>query len=431
MRLELLYKRRSGLVLSRFCPVCAAAWLFIFAPDPAAAQGRGPTRVEVLPAVEREVAPSIRLVGTVRPQLRTTVATEVAGLVTALPADEGVFVPKGELLCKLRDAPRRFARDEAVARLSQLKAALVVSQAELSKAKFEKERTERLWKIEGSTNKEHNDALADFEAAKGRVDQAKFSADAQRAVVDRLEDALSRTEIRAPYDGHVVTKHTEIGSWVDDGGGIVELVDLSIVRVRVNVPEAYIGFCDVGAEAYVSVDALDESFGGRISRVIPDADERARTFPIDIDIPNPTGRLRAGMFVRALVPSGPKANQLLIPKDAIVMRGPLQMIFVVRTSEKGQMAEIQPVEVLSEVLDYVAVKVPGLSAGDQVVVRGNERMMGPGPVIAIPRPDEPSPKSERPSEVHQMSTAGSKPARGTVPDDDVKLDRTRELEQDG
>jgi RND family efflux transporter MFP subunit len=174
---------------------------------------------------------------------------------------------------------------------------------------------------------------------------------------------------------------------VDQGGEVFDLVDLSTVRVRVAVPESIIGFCQVGALAQVSVEALGKVYPGRISRVIPDADERARTFPVEIDLANAAGELKAGMFVRSAVPSGPKAERLVVPKDAVVVRGPLSMIYVVRGSEEGRMAVPTPVEILSEVMDHVAVQAQGLSSGDQVVVRGNEYMFGPTAVSVMSTPE--------------------------------------------
>ena len=385
------------------------AFLGVF--EPCSAQGRGPRQVEVMPVVEREAAPTIRLVGTVRPRLQTTVASEVEGLVTELPVDEGDFIKRGEVICKLRDVARKLDHAAALGRLEELRATLRVQQAELKKAEFEEARTERLWKQGRSTDKERNDTLADFEAARGRVDQARFSVAAQSAAVDRLADDVARTRIRSPYDGYVTAKQTEVGSWVGEGGEIVSLVDLSTVRIRVNVPEAYIRFCGVGAEVSVTVEAVDETFGGHVSRVIPFADERARTFPIDIDIANPKGRLMAGMFVRAMVPSGPKTRQLLVPKDAVLMRGATRMVYVVRTTDKGQMAVVALVEIVAEVLDCVAVKAPGLSAGDQGVVRGNEQMRGPGPVIARPHVSGDQPEPDESSTTGDASMARLVPSK--------------------
>ncbi len=374
----------EGGAARRAARVVAAALLLVVSGRSAFGQGHGPSQVEVAPVIEREVAPTIRLVGTVRPRMRSTVAAAVAGLVAEMAVDEGDVVKKGDLLCRLFDAPRRFAVAEAEARVAELKAQLVVERADYGKAKFESDRTEALWKLQRSTDKERNDTQADLDAAQGRVSQATSAVDAAQAVVDRLAYELTRTRVQAPFDGVVTKKETEVGAWVDQGGPVVTLLDLSTVRVRVNVPEAQIGFCEVGAEADVAIEALNLHFSGRITRVIPDADARARTFPIDVDIPNPTGSLKAGMFVRANVPSGPKSLRLLISKDAVVRRGPVPMVYVVRSSERGKMADIVPIEIVAEVLDYVAVEATGLTEGDEVVVRGNEFMMGPGPVIVKP-----------------------------------------------
>jgi len=347
------------------------------------AQGHGPTRVEVATVSQQDTAPTIRLVGTVRPRLRTVLAAEVSGLTAELPVDEGDLVKKGHLLCKLRDDQRRFAHAEAVAQQAVLTAGLAVRTAEHAKARFERERTTRLSEQDRCTEKEWRDAVADSEAALARVEEARHAVEAQKAVVRALADDLARTEIRSPCDGHIVAKRTEIGSWVKEGGEIVELVDLSTARVRVSVPESVIAFCLVGEDVQVFAEAIGKDYSGKVSRVIPDADERARTFPVEIDIPNSAGVLKAGMFIRAAVPSGPKAKRLVVPKDAVTIRGSMSMVYVIQSSGDGQMAMPMPVEIVSEIVDSVAIQGAGLAAGAQVVVRGNEFMFGPTPVIVL------------------------------------------------
>ena len=327
----------------------------------------------------------MRLVGTIRPRLRAVLAAEVGGLVAALPVEIGDAVTKGQLLCKLRDVTRVAAHAEALARLSQLEAGEDdEANALLAKAEFENERMTNLWKENRSSEKEYNDARSDYRAAQGRAQQAEYAVKAQQAVVDVLADNLAQTEIRAPFDGVIVTKRTEVGAWVEQGGEIVEAVDLSVARARVNVPEAIIQFCRVGSDALVTVDALRKDFAATITRVIPDADERARTFPVEIDIKNSDRALRAGMFVSVAVPSGVGGERLVIPKDAVVVRGTSRMIFVIREGEQGPMAMPLPVSIVSEVRDSVAVETAGLNAGDRVVIRGNEYMFAPGPVMIVP-----------------------------------------------
>lgn len=372
------------------CALVAAA--FCYAPTIARGQGGGPTQVQVAEVRVVDVGPTISLVGTVRPRLRTTVASEVSGLLAELPIDDGDRVEKGQTLARLRSVPRKLALKQATARLHELEQTLAERQAELDKAEFEAHRLAGLWEERRCTEKEYRDAGADHRAALGRVKQAEHAVGAQQAAVDLLKDELERSEIRAPCAGVIVRRMSEIGSWVEQGGAIAELIDLSVARVRVDVPEDSVAFCGVGDDAPVTVQALKRTFSGKIGRVIPDADQQARTFPVDIDVINEDGALKSGMFVHAAVPSGPSGPRSVVPKDAVVIRGSRRLAFVVRTAENGAMATPVGVTIVSELAgplaDHVAVDAPELSPGDEVVIRGNEYMFGPTPVVVL-RPAAP------------------------------------------
>lgn len=375
-------------------------------PTGVMAQAPGPRPVEVEPVEVQTVASTLQLVGTVHPRLRTIVASEIAGLVAELSVDDGEPVTEGQTLCRLRDFARRSFREEAVATQQRLAAVHEQRQVELKKAEFEKNRTAALREAgRFSTEKEYFDALADLDIATAGVEQAAQDVEAQKAIVARLADELERTQIPAPCDGTVVRRLTQIGSWIEQGGDVLEMIDLSTVRIRVGVPEEIIRFCPPGAEVLVSVDAVGKDYVGQIARVIPEAEERARSFPVDIDIRNENRALKAGMFVRAAVPAGATAERRIVPKDAVVSRGPSQIVFVVRTGKKPHMAMPVPVKIVSELRDKLAVESPSLQAGDQVVVRGNEFMFGPSPVIATPR-RSPSPSdSNAGDEIAADSTA--------------------------
>ena len=92
------------------------------------------------------------------------------------------------------------------------------------------------------------------------------------------------------------------------------------------------------------------------------------------------------MLARVAIPAGRRTVRIVVPKDAIVSRGAARVVFVVRRTESGDVATPTPVSVVAELLDYVAVEGSGIAPGDRVVVRGNENMFAPGPVIATPRP---------------------------------------------
>ena len=182
----------------------------------------------------------------------------------------------------------------------------------------------------------------------------------------RLERDLSKTRTRAPFDGFVVSKSTEVGEWIDAGGAVCEMVALNTVKIRADVPESAVIFARAGARASVHVDALGSSIEARISRVIPKAAEDARTFPLEVDLANQDHTLLAGMFAWVHVPSGPAGKRLMVPKDAIVARGLDKQVFVVRVDPRGgEMAVPMAVTTGIEIESEIEVGAPGLKAGDK------------------------------------------------------------------
>ncbi len=344
------------------------------------AQFGGPAQVEVVPAERREIAPTTRLVGTINPQRRTVLAAEVAGAVIELTVDIGAQVRKGDVLCKLRDSMQRFDLSAAEARRDEWQAELALEQANLDKARFEKERIARLAALQRS-DKEVNDSEADLRAAEQRVARAEARIAAAVAEMQRAQDQLERMQIKAPFDGVVVRRLTELGQWVETGGQVFEVIDLETVRARVNVHESAISYCAVGQTIFVSVAGLDESLNGTLARIVPDADLRARTFPVEIDIPNPDRRLRSGMFVHAALPSGPREEHLVVPKDAVVLSPTGKTIWIARPGDNGHTGAPAPVEIIAEAQDAYAIQSHAVAVGDLIIVRGNESLRGPGPVI--------------------------------------------------
>lgn len=404
--------------------VCArlpVAWfVLLWAAGPASAQF-GPTRVVTAHAEMRNLPATVSLVGTVQPARRTTVGAEVAGLVMDMPARQGDFVEAGALICRLNDdlAQRALAREEArlaarKARLAELengtRAEIVARlKAEWDAAigvadrwAFELKRIKALHGEYEANEREFQDAIAEQRAAASRRDaaqaaydeaaagprleviaQARFDVAEQEAEVERLRTEIEKTRIRAPFGGFVAQRHVEVGTWLGAGDAVVELVDLETVLVRVDVPEAAIAFATVGSPAVVRIDALKDALPGEIRHVIPQADEAARTFPVEIELPNPDHRLKGGMFARATVPSGPDVEQLAVPKDALIdARGQMQVAMVV-PGEQGQMAMPVYVTTGADAGDWVAITSGNVPAGTLVAVYGNEQLVFPQPVQVV------------------------------------------------
>lgn len=376
------------------------------------AVGQMPTiRVVVGEARIVEASPTMSLVGTVEPALRSRVSSELAGLIVDMPAREGDVVQSGGLICKLNDdtlilklAAERAQLDVLLSRheellagtrkeeLVRLKALLDEAVTEFDRRRFDMQRIEKLYADRDSNDKEFQDTRADFLAAerrkiaanaaynlglegprKERIAQAAHGVARQRALADRVASDLRKTLIRAPFDGHIVRRTVEIGEWISEGDTVVEMVDLRTVLVRVDVPETVLSYVHTGDSVRVTVDAVGRFFKGRIKNIMRQADLSARTFPVDIEVDNSDEALAGGMFARCTLPAGPIHETVAVPQDAIVMRDGITYVAMIMPSRQGgTSAMLSPVSVGIDIGELVTITSGNLPPGTTVITRGTE-----------------------------------------------------------
>ncbi len=370
-----------------------------------------------------EASPTITLVGTVEPVRRSRVSAELAGLIVDMPVREGDRVTAGKMICTLNDdtlslrlagekaqlGALRSRHEELLAgtrkgELVRLEARFDEASAEFDRSKFEMQRIERLYADRDSNDKEYQDARADFLASERRkiaaeaefklgvegprketIAQAAHDVARQQAVVDRLASDVRKTVIRTPFAGHIVARLVEVGEWISEGDPVVEIVDLSSVLVRVNVPEHVLPHLRIGHSVRVMIDALERTLSGRIKHIMRQADRNARTFPVQIELDNTEETLAGGMFARATVPAGPTADVLAVPSDAVVEREGIAYVGVVMPGHQGGHAGVLlPVTLGMNVGDWVTITSDNLSPGTRVIIRGTERILPfPTPVEIV------------------------------------------------
>ena len=344
-------------------------WLLLAAaaPSPAASQPEGeagPAPVRVAPVVQREVRPYVRLIGTSRAVRRSLVASEVEGRVVAVEARRGERVERNGILARIDPTVFRLRLEEARAQLQE-------ARADYENLQLELDRVRTLLERKSISNREYDDARFRARASESRIQALK-------ARIETLEHDLNRCTIHAPFAGFVVEEHTELGQWVREGGTIAEMADIDPILVTVPVPDRYVRWVEPGQELSLRFDGLGEAADrtGRVRSVVPVGNEEARTFPMEILVPNPEGDLLAGFSCEALIPVGEEEVRLLVPKDALVAgEAGTFHLFVVRDGtalrvevEKGQAH------------DGSVVVSGALNAGEAVVVEGNERLFPGQPV---------------------------------------------------
>jgi RND family efflux transporter MFP subunit len=356
--------RNSLRLVFGFSIALAGVLLWGIRPAPSQEQGTA-APVKVAEVVTMDIAPQVVLIGTALPKVTSVVASEIEGLVERFGVNEGDHVERGAVLARLEDSLLQI-------RLTGARASKAEAEAQLRRARADLRRSSELLASKTIADKKYTDDLAQVESLAARVRRLE-------AEIEHHQDSIAKKTIEAPFTGFVVKEHTQVGEWVDKGGPIVTMADLSKVEVVVDAPERYIPRLQLGDPVRVKVDALNpEEFNGKIAALIPVGDAAGRTFPVKVSVDNEALRIKGGMLCRAALGIGKPRSVTAVPKDAVVNVGQRHLLYVVREG----VAQSVPVRLGDASDSMIEIRGP-LEPGARVVIRGNERLQPGQPVEII------------------------------------------------
>lgn len=352
---------RSLLVIIAFLVVLSFPCIFVSSAVP---QKHSPVPVVVEEVVEVQLQETFTFVGTVKPEQRSMVATEIDGLVEEMLYKEGDHVEKGMVLGRLKQESLHIQLQEA-------KAALKEAKARLDYAKSRAKRFEDLYQRAVIPVEELQEAEADSDAWSEKVIQLQSK-------IEGLEYDINQTEIKAPFSGYIISKYTEVGEWLVRGKAVYELIDMESLYILTYIPEHIAVRFKQDDPAQIMFDAFpDMHVHGKILSIIPQASEDARTLPVKVGFKNEGCLIKSGLMARVSFLVGNGGPSKLVHKDAIVEMHNQKFIYTV---DKGIANPIQ-VETGLAHEDLIEIFGP-VVAGTPVVVRGNERLH-PGQAVQM------------------------------------------------
>lgn len=269
--------------------------------------------IQTAPVERRDIVANAEATGTVEPVNIVEVKSKASGLIIAMPVDIGTVVSAGQLLVQIdtRDVKNQY--DQTVA-------AMQAAQTSLSVAAAQKKRSDELFAQEVITPQEHETAALAYAQAQSALVKARTDVDLAR---QRLEDAT----VRAPVAGTIIAKPVSLGQVITSatsgptgGTTILQMADLSKVRMRAMVNETDVGNVQPGQTAAVVVDAFpDRRFTGVVEKVEPQAvvQQSVTMFPVLISLDNRDGKLLPGMNGEVTMTVQDRKNVLAIPADAV------------------------------------------------------------------------------------------------------------------
>lgn len=340
-----------GLVLAGFA---AGLYLFTRSKTEPVSQNQISTEVPVSVAVvKREKLTSyLSLVGTINADNDVNVVSQTQGEVKSVNAKVGDYVAAGTVLVQVDDEIK--------------KSNLATAEINYQKAKRDYERNETLY--------QENSISA------SQLDASRFGLQAAENQLDLARRQLKDTRIASPISGTVNARMVNIGTMVEPGMTIANIVDISALKVKVNVSEREAFQLKPGDRVEVSTEAYPaKKFEGRVDNIASKADE-AHTYPVEIKMQNSREYpLKAGMFARLSFVSVAPREALVIPRDALVGSIKSAQVYL---AEKRR-AVVRSIVVGSQSDELLEV-LDGLQEGDTVVTNGQNNLTNNVPVSFSP-----------------------------------------------
>jgi RND family efflux transporter MFP subunit len=356
--------------------------IVITAATAAAAQNAAPVGVDAV--VSEPLSQTVPVAGRFVARQAGAVAARTEGAITEMTVQIGDRVTVGDVVAVLDIDRLTWRRDLARATAREMEGRLAAARSELAKAQAELARMEGIRSSAAFNQARHDDAVQDVAIAEGTAAAAAAVVARERAALKLAEDDLRHGRLKAPYNGVVSRRHTEAGAYVRVGDPVISLVNQDDLEIEADVP--YNRIPGLAPGTVVALNLADGSEHQAIVRALgaeenPLTRTRLVRFTPVIDggeIANAVGESLA-----VWLPLGAPREVVSVHKDAILKRQGLSLVYVV-TAEN--IAQIRPVE-LGEAVGTRFVVLDGLAPGEQVVVRGNERLRPGQEVMALP-PEE-------------------------------------------
>ena len=333
--------------------------LIVLVPGPVYADG---PPVTAAPAGERSIVQVVRVNGSVTSPRAATLSAAVAGLVETLELDAGDRVAQGDVVLGLDAELAELAVQRAEAAAAETRVAAADARRRLEEA-------ERLVSERSIARTQVESLRAEAEADAALVSAAEAELRQQRAL-------LERHTVRAPFDGVISERLTELGEWVNPGDPLLGLVATGGLRFDFRVPQEHFPQIGTGTPVRVVLDALpDRPLDGTVQAAVPVKDPVARTFLLRVTAPDSSELpLTPGMSAHAAIHIDTGRRGVVVPRDALV-RYPDGRTTVWEVEGQGANTTVHERRVVTGLEFEGQVEIrSGLAPGTRVVARGNEAL---------------------------------------------------------
>jgi len=326
---------------------------------------------------KRSLKDQVELIGRIEPSSQFVIRSKIAGYIKKLPFDIGDEVQFEDIVVELDDS----SQNEAVSKSS---AALQVAEAQLKSQQSRQQQAQNIVNRYRKLTGKGSSTEQELEAAESNLEIAKAVVALEKARVAEAKSDLAQsklnwndTKIRYAFDkkGIIAERFVEPGDLAHPSDPLLQIVDLSTVKMVGYVVEIDYQKVQIGQEAEIRVDAFpNRLFRGKVIRKSPVLNLDTRSALVQIAIPNENGLLKPGLTSRATITLTERKNANVVPLESLIFDDEKPSLFIIEGDPP--VATLKPIETGLKDTNYIEV-VSGIGENEKIVTLGS-RLVEPG-----------------------------------------------------
>lgn len=313
--------------------------------------------LELLPQEVLDIEPvvlhqTLAVSGSLRAVAQASVKARVAGEVREVLVREGEAVQAGQVLVRMDGSDYQ-------AKVDQARGALNAARAQQDIAAKTRDNNQALLEKGFISRNAFDNADSQYAVAQANVDSA-------RGALDFVQKSLNDTTIRAPISGLIASRSVQPGEKVSADNRLLDIMNLASMELEAATPTSDITRVALGQPVSLRVEGLPDNFTGRVARINPGTQAGSRSVLVYIQVANPQGLLRSGMFAEAQLTLASKDNVLALPQSAIHKDSNGAYVYVIEGGEILRKPVRPGMTGRSDNRDMIEISA-GLVSGEQVI----------------------------------------------------------------
>ena len=360
------------------------SWTPIFAQEKKKKQGGRAMLVVADQVIKEPMTQTFPVIGRFVAKRSGVVASRTKGPVNKILVDVGDRLEKGDIIASLVTDAIIWQKKLKEAIVKEKSAAVRTANAEIALVKQELKRLKNLRRSAAFSQARFDDKRQQVVKAESAAAEALANLQQVRADLKLTEISLYNTQIRAPFGGVVSKRYTDSGSFLNVGDPVVNLIDDKSLEIEADVPSSRISGLFPGTPVLGQIDNT-HSVPAKVRALVPEENPltRTRTVRFSAELTGNIGTLATSQSITVLIPIGETRTIISVHKDAVISRKGQKIVFIVVKNKEGKGRSAFPRTIsLGEAVGSRFEVLSGLKPGDQVVIRGNERLR-PGQKIKI------------------------------------------------